>query len=368
MMTVREVLAAVEQIAPPSYAFSWDRIGLQVGDPDAPVSKVAVSLDSGLGAIEFASSIGAELLVSHHPIIWDALKDLRADHYNARRAMELVKRGIAGIAAHTNWDCAPGGINDALANVLEMSNIKPFGQSQSGARWKLVVFVPNEVTTKMLDALSAAGAGVIGNYERCAFFSEGTGTFIGMEGSNPAVGQSGQVEEVAETRLEMFVPDEIKSQVERAMRQAHPYEEPAFDWFQLADGGGYPLGRIGDIEPGTAEEIREHFDQLLGSRSEMWVGHSRAIRKVAVIGGAAAGEWKSAKSAGADCLITGEVPQHVGLEASESGFVVLACGHYATEQPGMAKMARRLKEKTGLECELYTPEAGKSGRPNYLQA
>lgn len=367
-MTVREVLAAVEQIAPPSYAFSWDRIGLQVGDPNALVTKVAVSLDSGIGAIEFAASIGAQVLVSHHPVIWDALKDLRSDHYNARRAMELVKRGIAGIAAHTNWDCAPGGVNDSLADVLGLKNVTTFGQSQSGARWKLVVFVPSEAATKMLDALSGAGAGVIGNYERCAFFSEGTGTFIGMEGSSPAVGQSGQIEEVAETRLEMFVPDEIKGQVERAMRAAHPYEEPAFDWFQLADGGGYPLGRVGNFEPCASNEFQIQVNELLGSRSEMWVGHNRAIKRVAVIGGAAAGEWKSARAAGADCLITGEIPQHVGLEASESGFVVLACGHYATEQPGMVEMAGRLESATGLVCELYTPETGSAGRPIYSQA
>lgn len=364
-MTVSEVLAAVEQIAPPSYAFSWDRIGLQVGDPNAKVSKVAVSLDSGIGAIEFADSVGAQVLVSHHPVIWDPLKDLRSDHYNARRAMELVKRGIAGIAAHTNWDCAPGGINDALAAVLGLTNVMPFGQSQEGLRWKLVVFVPSEARDMMIDALSAVGAGLIGNYERCAYFGEGTGTFIGREGMNPAVGESGKQEEVAETRIEMFVEDGIRSKVEDALRKTHPYEEPAFDWFKLADGGGYPLGRIGDAESATADEIQARFNELLGSRSEMWVGHNRAIKRVAVIGGAAAGEWRSTRSAGADCLVTGEVPQHVGLEASESGFVILACGHYATEQPGMVEMARLLRESTGLECELYTPEEGSSGRPTF---
>lgn len=362
-MTVRDVLAAVEQLAPPQYGFSWDRIGLQVGDPSAHVDKVAVSLDSGLGAIEFADSIGAQVLVAHHPVIWEPLKTLRSDHYGSRRVLELAQRNIACIAAHTNWDCAPKGINDALANRLKLTSVKPFGIAQEGNRWKLVTFVPVDAKDSVLDALSAAGAGVVGNYERCAFWSEGTGTFIGREGSNPSIGKPGQVEEVAEVRLEVFVDDNSRIKVENALRKHHPYEEPAFDWLKLIEGGGYPVGRIGELTPCSAEELQKHCDKHLQSRSEMWAGHSRSIKRAAVIGGAAADEWRAAKRAGADCLITGEVPQHVGLEASETDFVILACGHYATEQPGMEDMAKLLQAEIGISCELYTPEPGQSGRP-----
>lgn len=360
-MTVQDVLSAVEQLAPPHYAFGFDKVGLQAGDPAAEVTRVAVSLDSGMGAIQFAAESGAEVLVAHHPLIWEPLKAVRSDDWNQRRIFEAIRYGVAIIAAHTNWDCAPGGVNDALATKLGLQDVHPFGLAAEEARWKLAVFAPIESQNALIDALSAAGAGVIGNYERCAFWVNGTGTFNGLEGANPVVGKAGQVENVSESRIEMVVPNHRKRAVEEALRAAHPYEEPAFDWIRLECGHAYPAGRIGNL--GQVEDFQREIDSRLGCRSEMWVGHDHPIRRVAVFGGAAASEWQAAVSAGADAFITGEVPQHVGLEASESGLTILACGHYSTEQPGMEALACQLQANLQVPTLLYEPVAGQSGRP-----
>jgi dinuclear metal center YbgI/SA1388 family protein len=362
---VRDVLAEIEKLAPPHYAFSYDHIGLQVGSPDGEVSRIAVSLDSGLGAIEFASSIGAEVLICHHPVIWEPVAELRTDDWGQRRVFELARRGISMIAAHTNWDCAPGGINDVLAERLLIEDVTPFAAGEKESQWKLVVFAPVGVRDVLINALSNAGAGVIGAYERCAFVAKGLGTFVGGEESNPVVGSPGVIEEVEEVRVEMSVRDHCRGAVVRALREVHPYEEPAFDWVRLEDGIAYRAGRIGSVggDFADSEAFQQFVDSQLQSRSEMWVGHDRPIRRVGVVGGAAASEWRSALVAGADAFITGEVPQHVALEASESGLTILASGHYATEQPGMVRMAELIGEKCELPTGIFVPSTGMFGHP-----
>ena len=98
---------------------------------------------------------------------------------------------------------------------------------------KLVVFVPREALNAVREALFAAGAGRIGDYEHCSWYTEGTGTFLGGEGTSPSVGQAGREERVAELRLETVFPAEKQDEVLAALRSAHPYEEPAFDVYQL---------------------------------------------------------------------------------------------------------------------------------------
>ncbi|MGH3020427.1 MAG: hypothetical protein ACRDNR_09730 [Gaiellaceae bacterium] len=105
----------------------------------------------------------------------------------------------------------------------------------SAARRKLVVFVPAEALDAVRDAVFAAGAGRIGDYERCSWYVAGTGTFLGGEETTPVVGERGQEEHVPELRLETVYPLEREAEVVRALREAHPYDEPAFDLYPIAD-------------------------------------------------------------------------------------------------------------------------------------
>ena len=98
---------------------------------------------------------------------------------------------------------------------------------------KLIVFVPAEALDSVRDALFEAGAGRIGEYERCSWYTQGTGTFLGGAGTEPALGERGREERVAELRLETVFPAERHEDVIAALRRAHPYEEPAFDVYEL---------------------------------------------------------------------------------------------------------------------------------------
>lgn len=365
MPTVQDVLDAVERIAPARMAFAFDRIGLQIGRPNDPVERGVVSLDSSLGAARHARDLGAQMLVSHHPLIWEPIKTLRSDLPRNETIVELILGGIAFHGVHTNWDCAPGGINDVLAERLGLTEVCEFGSADPVRLFKLVVFVPHASADLLIDALSEAGAGVIGLYTRCAFSHPGTGTFRGEPGSQPALGEAGRIEQVDELRVEMRVPTEQVGPVEAALRRVHPYEEPAFDWLVVRDERGQPAGRSGALpRPMALRDLVAHAEAALETKVWAWGDPDRVIRTVGVTGGAADGDWRDAQRAGADVFLTGEVRQNIAVEVAEADFAILAAGHYATEHPGCRRLAERLSDALpAIAWSLYEPPPGRWGRP-----
>jgi dinuclear metal center YbgI/SA1388 family protein len=365
MPTIRDALDLLDEIAPPQYAFSFDKVGLQVGDPSVELSRGVVTLDRSIGAVEYARGSGAQLVVAHHPLIFEPLQSVTSSTHVGRTLLALARAGIAFSAVHTNWDAAEGGINDALASLFGLENVRRFGSAAAIKQLKLVFFAPAENVDDIVDAVSEAGAGVIGLYRRCAFFSQGMGTFLADERANPQVGQVGQVETVEEVRVEMVLPESKARAVADALRQAHPYEEPAFDFLAASPVSEQPAGRIGTLAGAmTLEAFAMKVDSKLHTRCWTWGARDRKIEKVAVVGGAAAGEWRAAAAVGADVLLTGEVKQHEALEAAESGCALIAAGHYATEQPGMEVLRQLLTQRMpSVEWLLFEPAKGSAGRP-----
>jgi dinuclear metal center YbgI/SA1388 family protein len=363
--TVRDLLNALERIAPTRYAFGFDRVGLQVGDPSAEVRRVLVSLDRSLAAVEAASKADAQVLLSHHPLIFEPLKSVTSVDHVGKTVQALIRANLSFIAAHTNWDSARGGVNDALLEALDLEFVADFGAAAEVSQLKLAVFAPETHRDLVIEAASAAGAGIIGAYSRCAAFGPVTGTFFGEEGASPAIGSAGRVETVDEVRIEMILPEARRSEVERAVQSVHPYEAPAIDFFRLVSANEQPAGRIGRWSAPLSLEATVTFVQAkLGAPVAAWGAADLPIQTVAVVGGAADGEWRAAQRAGADVLITGEVKQHVALEACESGFAMVAAGHYATEQPGVVALAKVLGNVVaGVEFQVFEPRPGVAGRP-----
>jgi len=365
MATVQDVLSALERLAPRRHALGFDKIGLQVGSSTSKIARAVVSLDRSLAAVSHAREIGAQLLVSHHPLIFSPLATVDTRSHTGRTVIELIRADIAFVAAHTNWDAAIGGINDELAKRLGLTDVKPFGQAAEVKNLKLVFFSPADAVEPIIDAVSQAGAGVIGAYRRCAFLSDGHGTFIGDETTNPTIGEPGEKEVTNEVRVEMILPVDLERSVTKALKQAHPYEEPAFNYMLMTAVPEQPLGRIGTLpEPTTLQDLARSVDSRLDTRTWAWGVPNKKIKRVAVVGGAGDSDWIDAQRAGADALVTGEVKQHVAVEASESGMTILAAGHYATEQPGCEALRKALEDAvTDVEWNLYTPEPGMAGRP-----
>lgn len=359
MAKVRDVLEFVEQIAPARWAMKGDRIGLQIGDADADVRRAVVTLDATPEALTGDGTDPVDLVVSHHPTIWNALASLTPSVPGFKAIRAMVQNDVALIAAHTNWDAAPGGVNDALAERLGLTDVTPFGHGTSATPHKLVVFVPEPQSDRLIDALSEAGAGRIGDYRRCAFSVPGVGTFIGGESTNPVIGQRGRVETVSELRIEMLVPPGRESAVVDALLSTHPYEEPAFDLVRLRPTEEMPIGRIGVLDRDlSASELTSLVDQRLHTRTRTLGDRGACGSVVAVVGGAGGDLWEAARSAGADFLVTGEVRHSDAVAAQDRGIAVLDAGHYETEQPGVEALAAILAENlTDVEwrCHWVAP-------------
>jgi putative NIF3 family GTP cyclohydrolase 1 type 2 len=165
--------------------------------------------------------------------------------------------------------------------------------------------------------------------------------------------------------LEVRVPVGKVDEVVRRLIAVHPYRVPAYDVTTLRPVREQPAGRVGRLAaPTTFAEFVNAVDGYLDTRSWAWGSPDTRVRKVAVVGGAADSEWMAAQRTGADVLLTGEVKQHVALEAVESGMCLIAAGHYATEQPGVVALAKRLStEMPEVNWQVFEPAPGGAGRP-----
>jgi dinuclear metal center YbgI/SA1388 family protein len=345
MVRVREIVEAVEQIAPRALAEDWDNVGLQVRDLDGEVDRVLVALTPLPEVFEEAEEVGADFLLFHHPLIFRALSSVNTASYPGNLVARAVRGDMTVYAAHTNYDAAPGGVSVALAESLGLSGpleiLAPRGELR-----KLVVFVPEENADEMADALTEAGAGVIGDYTHCTFRAPGTGTFFGGEGTEPYAGEKGRLERVPELRLETVVPAHAASRAAAAVRAAHPYEEPAFDVYPVdghPEGCGY--GRVGMLpEPLAPEELREYVSNSLGFPARLVADPEpgRRIGRLAVLGGSGSSFLGEAAASGADAYVTGDLDYHDALLAESLGLVAIDAGHAATELPSLEPLAQRL--------------------------
>lgn len=344
--TVREVLEFLNEMAPPQWAFPNDPIGLQIGDPNQTVERVLVALDPDPHTVVQANYRSCQLLVTHHPLIFRPLSKIRFDDPVGMAVQLLCEAKIALIAVHTNWDVAPGGINDTLAELLELTETRPFGEGPARQDYKIAVFTPTEHTDAVIDAMANAGAGVIGLYRRCAFYAPGVGTYEPMEGANPYLGQAGKREHAEEIRIEMQVPAERLNAVIQAMLRTHPYEEVAYDVYPLHTRAEHALGRVGVLpKPMLASELRDYLAQKLGNPFVRLYGKpSKVIRTLAVVGGSGGDYLPDAQYIHADALLTGEVRHHHTWEAWARDVVLFEGGHAETETPGTQRLADRLRE------------------------
>jgi dinuclear metal center YbgI/SA1388 family protein len=347
MVRVREIAEAVEKIASRALAEDWDNVGLQVGDPEADIRRVLVALTPLPEIFEEAEEIGADFLLVHHPLIFRPLKSVDVSSYPGDLVTHAIRKNLTVYAAHTNYDVTPGGVSVALAQALGLTEPQEIVVPRGELR-KLVVFVPEENADAIADALTEAGAGVIGEYTHCTFRAPGTGTFFGGEGTDPYAGEKGRLERVSELRLETVVPAHLASEAAAAVRAAHPYEETALDVYPVdghPEGCGY--GRASTMSgPLSPEELREHVTQSLGFPARLVADPDPAqrIERVAVLGGSGGSFIPQAAASGADAYVTGDLDYHDALLAESLGLTAIDAGHAATELPSLEPLARRLGE------------------------
>jgi dinuclear metal center YbgI/SA1388 family protein len=345
MPTVADFCNHFDQFAPAATAAEWDNVGLLLGDEKSEVQRVMTCLTVTPKVVDEAVAEGVNLIITHHPILFRGTKRLSTVTSEGRLLWPLARANVAVYSPHTAFDNADGGINDWLARRLALTSVEPLRRRDTERRCKVVVFVPDGDLGKVSDAMFAAGAGVIGEYEQCSYRLAGTGSFFGTERTNPTVGRKGRREEVSEWRLELVCPEVILPGVIAAMRKAHSYEEPAFDVYPLkSPPGPGGEGRVGELP--TAMPLREVAGcakSALSAGAVQIVGElDRLVRRVAVACGAAGEFLADAAGAKADVFLTGEMRFHDYLAAEAKGIALILPGHYATERPAVEELATRL--------------------------
>jgi dinuclear metal center YbgI/SA1388 family protein len=343
-MKLSALLDILEQIAPLKLAESWDNVGLLAGDPAANISRVMLTIDYTAEVARETKAAKCDLVIAYHPPIFEALKRLKA----GTPVFDAIAAGIALYSPHTALDVAEGGTNDMLADVVEMLDRAPLRISTApSTQYKLVTFVPPDKIEKVSNALFRAGAGRIGNYTSCSFSSPGRGTFFGDSTTNPVVGQRGRLETVNELRLETIVPIAQIEPVIRALRAAHPYEEPAFDLIPLATApGGLGMGRIGAVKPISRARLFARIKRGLGIKHLLIAGPSTGgVQRAAVCAGSCGNHLNDAIAAGADVFLTGEVRHHDALKAAAAGMSVVCALHSNSERPVLRRLKLKLEEQ-----------------------
>jgi dinuclear metal center YbgI/SA1388 family protein len=348
--SLADVVAVLDELYPPALAESWDAVGLVTGDPDQPVRRVLLAVDPMRAVIDEAIGRQADLILAHHPLLLRGVNSVAATTPKGRVVHDLIRAGTALHVCHTNADNANPGVSDALAAALGLRDTRPLKPLPEAPMDKLVVYVPRAEADALIDALASAGAGRIGDYERCAWSTTGEGTFRPLAGANPSLGRVGDVERVPEARVEMVLPRHRRRAVVEALRAAHSYEEPAYDVFELAAlPGGQGGGRVGELE--RAESLRDFAERVATALPATEQGvrvagdPDRPVRSVAVVGGAGDSEFDRVRSAGVDAYVTADLRHHPATEARAYGVPALVdVAHWASEWPWLTDAARLLTE------------------------
>ncbi len=352
----------MESIAPLWLAESWDRVGLLVGSPERELrGPVVLTIDLTERVLAEAKAAHASAVIAYHPPIWEPLKQITDATPQQRIILHAIQLGLAVYSPHTALDAVRGGITDWLCEGLsgggpgkiagDCRALQPIERVEQTQQVKIITFVPSAEAERVRNALATAGAGIIGNYNVCSFSTPGTGTFLGVEGANPAVGSVGTLQHVAETRLEMVCSRSALALAIETLRRFHPYEEPAIDVYDLrpkplrSTGAGR---RLVLDQPVTLRELAERLKSSVG-RTSVRVADatppgrpSEVVRTIGVCPGAGSSLAGTARAEGCDVFVTGEMSHHNVMAALHSGMSLILGEHTSTERGYLPRLAQRL--------------------------
>lgn len=332
-MKIKEVVSALERFAPLPLQDGWDNSGLQIGLTDAETTGALLCLDVTEAVLDEAIASGCNLIISHHPLLFKGCKSITGKDYVERCVFKAIKNDLAIYSAHTNLDNAQGGVNFKIAEKIGLKNIRILEEKENSLL-KLVTFVPFAQAENVRKRLFTAGCGNIGNYDSCSFNVKGEGTFQAKEGASPFCGTIGNVHHEGEVRIETILPVFKKSEVERALIEAHPYEEPAYDFYLLQNVWKQSgAGIVGELDsPETELEFLKRIKKIFEVgclKHNKLLG--REIQTVAICGGSGAFLLGNAIASKADVFITGEMKYH-DYFGHDSDILIAEIGHYESEQ------------------------------------
>jgi dinuclear metal center YbgI/SA1388 family protein len=356
--TINDILSCLDAAYPFAWALAEDRVGLQVGDPEASVSTVLVALEATQAVVAEAEAQQAQLLLTHHPLLYQPAHDIREDRPGSKLLAAVVRARMAVVSCHTNLDLAPRGLNEYLAHQLGLEDLEVLAKVKQDAWLKLAVFVPVGYEDQVRAALTDDRVGVIGRYADCSFAARGQGTFRPLEGARPFRGEVAALSRAEESRLEVLVPESRIAPTLARLRAAHPYEEVAYDLYPLANQGlTLGFGRVGRWPASLAweEVVQRVKDVFAVSGVRVWGRPPAAVSRAAVCGGSGGDLIGQAQAQGAQVFVTGEVRHHQAVPGPEQDFTIIEVGHFASEvafMPAWAEQVAQLLQQRQLEVQV----------------
>ncbi len=332
-MKLSELSSFLDSSFPLSFQEEWDNSGLQTGDPGMEISSALVALDVTEAVVEEAVRTGSNLILSHHPLIFNGIRKITGRSSTERIIMNSIRNNIAIYSAHTNLDMVSNGVSKKMALKLGLENISVLRTLKNKLQ-KLVTFVPEDHIVQVREAVFRAGAGVIGNYDLCGFTAGGTGSFRGGENTSPFAGEKGILHFEKELRFETIFYSHLKDRVIKALLAAHPYEEVAYDIYALEnDNIDAGLGCTGGFpEPVDETVFLLKLKSVFGAEGIRYSKLTgRPVKKVALCGGSGASLLNDALKRGADAFVTADIKYHAFFEP-ENRLLLVDCGHYETEK------------------------------------
>lgn len=333
LMKVCEIVDYLESHYPSTYKEEYDNTGLLIGSPETIVKAVLVCVDVTEEIIDEAIAKHCQMIISHHPLIFGAIKRLTGRSAPERAIEKAIRHELCVFAMHTNLDNLFPGVNGAICQklgIVEMRILKP----KENLLRKIVTFVPESHAETIRQAMFDAGAGKIGNYDSCSFNTQGQGSFRALEDANPFTGTINQLHFEPEIKIEAIYPVHLEKYIIEAMIQAHPYEEVAYDILLLGNKDKHAgSGMIGQLpEPIDALKFLNNVKSKLGLPYLKFSGMmERKIQKIALCGGSGSFLIAEAMQAGADVFLTGDLKYH-DYFFPEQNMLLVDFGHYESEQ------------------------------------
>lgn len=333
VIKIKEIISVLETLSPLAYAEDFDNVGLLVGNSETEATGILVCHDALENVVDEAIAKKCNLIVCFHPIIFSGLKKITGKNYVERVVMKAIKNDISIYAIHTALDNHQNGVNKIFCDALGLINAKVLIPKPNFIK-KLITYTIPENAEEVRNALFDAGAGNIGNYENCSFNSQGIGTYMGNEKSNPKIGERFEFVENKEIKIEVTFEKHLENKILKALFSRHSYEEVAYEIYDLQNSHqNIGLGMIGELKTPMKEKdfllfVKDKM-QAEGIRHSQYTGKS--IKKVAVLGGSGSFAIKNAISADADVFLTADLKYHNFYEA-ENQILLADIGHFESER------------------------------------
>lgn len=328
---ISEFLQLFDSRVPKKLAYDWDAVGLQVGDIESELTGILTTLDVTESVVDEAISKGTNLIMSHHPMMFKPMKQIDVRSTKGRIVKKCLTHNITIYSAHTNYDRLVGGMNDKLADRLNLYHREVLVEESLTTMIKLQVFIPAAYKTPFDETLTKAGIGTIGEYQDCVYETKGIGRFTPSHEATPYIGTALEREAVEEVKLEYLITKNQMGKAIKLIHEAHPYETPAYDLIPLLNQGDTTgIGCVGNLSAPIefSAFINQVKDVFNLDHVRVTGDAERYVQRIAVLGGSGEKFINDALSKQADVYITGDLTFHPTQDAEIDGLNLIDAGHY----------------------------------------